>query len=99
MKHDKLTIYAADWVLPVNAAPIRRGALAMAGGRIVAVGPADEMRLAHGDASFEDLGQSIIMPGFINAHSHLEYTTFRGILDDEEFSDWILQLVDVKASL
>ena len=39
------------------------------------------------------------MPGFVNCHSHVEYSTFRGILDDAEFGDWILSLVDVKASL
>lgn len=99
MTHDTLTIYAADWVLPVSAAPVRRGGLAVAGGRIVAVAPAAELRAAYPDAAYDDLGQSIIMPGFVNAHSHLEYTSFRGILDDEQFSDWILQLVDVKASL
>ncbi len=94
-----LTLYAADWVLPVSAAPSRSGALATSAGRIVAVGPAVELRAAHPEAAFVDLGSAIIMPGFVNAHSHLEYTTFRGILDDEEFGDWILQLVDVKASL
>ena len=39
------------------------------------------------------------MPGFVNCHSHVEYSTFRGILDDAEFGDWIISLVDVKASL
>ena len=39
------------------------------------------------------------MPGFVNCHSHIEYTSFRGILDDSEFGDWIISLVDVKASL
>ncbi|HJW76866.1 MAG TPA: amidohydrolase, partial [Thermoleophilia bacterium] len=50
-------------------------------------------------AQLVDFGQAVIMPGFVNAHCHLEYTAFRGILDDEEFGDWILQLVEVKASL
>jgi 5-methylthioadenosine/S-adenosylhomocysteine deaminase len=39
------------------------------------------------------------MPGFVNCHCHVEYTSFRGILDDAAFADWIISLVDVKASL
>ena len=39
------------------------------------------------------------MPGFVNAHSHLEYTSFRGMFDDQQFGDWIISLIDVKASL
>jgi 5-methylthioadenosine/S-adenosylhomocysteine deaminase len=66
---------------------------------VAAVGPADEVHAAYPGATVVDLGRSIVMPGFVNCHSHLEYTLFRGILDDAQFGDWILQLVDVKASL
>ncbi len=97
--HDRFTLYRADWVLPVAAPVLADGAVAVAGDRIVGVGPAAEMVAAHSGAELVDLGRAIVMPGFVNCHSHLEYTTFRGILDDAEFGDWILQLVDVKASL
>jgi 5-methylthioadenosine/S-adenosylhomocysteine deaminase len=97
--HGRVTLYRADWVLPVAAPVLVDAAVAVAGERIVAVGPASELTAAHPGAELVDLGRSIVMPGFVNCHSHLEYTTFRGILDDAEFGDWILQLVDVKASL
>jgi cytosine/adenosine deaminase-related metal-dependent hydrolase len=96
---DGLTIYRADWVIPVAAPVLADGALAVAGERIAAVGPAEDVVAAHPEAVVVDLGRSIVMPGFVNCHSHLEYTSFRGILDDEEFGDWILSLVDVKAAL
>ena len=70
-----------------------------ADGRIVAVGPAPRLVADHPGAPVVDTGRSIIMPGFVNCHSHMEYTTFRGILDDAEFGDWIISLIDVKASL
>jgi cytosine/adenosine deaminase-related metal-dependent hydrolase len=63
------------------------------------VGPAADVTSAYPDADVVDLGRSVIMPGFVNCHSHIEYTSFRGILDDSEFGDWIISLVDVKASL
>lgn len=97
--NDHVTLYRADWVLPVTAPMLADGAVVVAGERIVAVGPAAELAAAHAGAEVVDLGQAIVTPGFVNCHSHLEYTTFRGILDDAEFGDWILQLVDVKASL
>ena len=40
-----------------------------------------------------DLGAAVLLPGFINAHSHLEYTSFRGMLDDAQFGDWIIALI------
>lgn len=96
---DTLIIYRADWVLPVAAPVLASGALAVAGERIVAVGPEADVIAANPGTEVVDLGASIIMPGFVDCHSHLEYTAFRGILDDAEFGDWIISLVDVKASL
>ena len=96
---DDITIYRGDWVLPVSAPVLAGGGLAVSGERIVGVGTAPALLAAHPDAVVVDLGRSIIMPGFVNCHSHIEYTSFRGILDDSEFGDWIISLVDVKASL
>ncbi len=96
---ENITIYRADWVLPVAAPVLADGGLAVSGERIVGVGPAAHLTAAHPDARVIDLGRSVIMPGFVNCHSHIEYTSFRGILDDSEFGDWIISLVDVKASL
>ncbi len=96
--HD-ISIYRADWLLPVDAPVLAGGALAVSGERIVGVGPAADVTSAYPDADLVDLGRSVIMPGFVNCHSHIEYTSFRGILDDSEFGDWIISLVDVKASL
>ena len=98
-QHDHESLYCADWVLPVSAPPLRGGAVLVRGELIAAVGPASELKAAHPGVVVEDFGAAIIMPGFVNCHSHLEYTTFRGVLDDEEFGDWIIRLVDVKAAL
>ena len=62
---DDLTL-AARYVLPVEGEPIPDGRLTIRGGRIAAVGPA-EMALAD-----VDLGNVALLPGFVNAHTHLE---------------------------
>ncbi|MCP4252941.1 MAG: amidohydrolase family protein, partial [Candidatus Scalindua sp.] len=44
-----------------------------------------------------DLGDSAIVPGFINTHTHLELTHLRNRLNNNDnFTDWIRQLVAIK---
>ncbi|MEZ5126570.1 MAG: amidohydrolase [Thermoleophilia bacterium] len=94
-----ITIFRADWVLPVSAPVLADGALAVSGERILGLGSAPELLAAYPSATVVDVGRAIIMPGFVNCHSHVEYTSFRGILDDLDFGDWIIRLIDVKAAL
>lgn len=84
----RLTVLAADWVLPVDGAPIEDGAVAIEGGRIAAVGAASELGPA--DERFE---HSAIVPGLVNAHSHLEYAVYAGFGDGLPFVPWILDHV------
>jgi cytosine/adenosine deaminase-related metal-dependent hydrolase len=77
-------ILSADWVVPVEGVPIRNGAIGIADdGTIAAVGSADD--LGHGEAH----GGCVIVPGFVNAHSHLEYAVYAGFGDGLPFVPWI----------
>jgi cytosine/adenosine deaminase-related metal-dependent hydrolase len=87
--------YHARWVLPISAPPIRDGTVAELGGRIVYVGPRDG---APGGADRE-LGDCALLPGLINAHTHLELTVFRGLLEDLSFRDWITRLQGAKVAV
>ena len=81
-----MILYRAGWVLPVTAPPIRNGAVGVdVQGRISYVGPAsDAPRLP-----VHDLGEAALLPGLVNAHTHLELTAMRGFLEDMTFFDWI----------
>jgi len=92
-------LYCAEWVLPVSAPPVRSGAVLVREDVIAGIGPSLELAAANPQAEVVDFGPAVLMPGFVNAHCHLEYATFRGIFDDEEFGDWIVRLVDAKAAL
>ena len=77
-------VYEADWVVPVEGAPVPGGGVAVEDGRIVAVGPAAE--LAGERRRFED---AAIVPAFVNAHCHLEYAVYAGFGDGLSFPPWI----------
>ncbi len=64
----------------------RRGAVAIAGGVIHAVGPADEIRAAHPQAPVSDYGDALISPGFIDAHAHYPQTAI--------IASWGKRLID-----
>lgn len=88
-----MTLYSADWVLPVEGEPIRDGAVRVEDGRIAAVGPAAE--LGRGER-FEG---AVIAPGFVNAHSHLEYAVYAGFGDGLRFGPWLRTHVERKSRL
>ena len=89
-----MTIYSADWVLPVEGEPIRDGAVVIDGRRIAAVGPASDLGWGR---RFEN---AVVVPGFVNAHSHLEYAVYAGFGDGlADFSEWITLHIDRKARI
>ncbi len=90
-----MNIYRARWLIPVEGDPIEDGALAVDAGRIVAVASASALR-ARGPV--EDLGDCLLLPGFINAHTHLELSCYRDQLPPEPFWDWIEGLIRLRRS-
>jgi cytosine/adenosine deaminase-related metal-dependent hydrolase len=84
-------IYCARWVLPIVSAPVAWGAVVVEGTRIACVGTRAEVTGKFPSAEVEDLGETAIMPGFVNCHTHLELTAMRGFLEPEEgdFFAWL----------
>jgi 5-methylthioadenosine/S-adenosylhomocysteine deaminase len=87
-------ILCADWVLPISSAPFESGAVAVEADEIVAVGTQREVLPLFPEAHIENFGGAAILPGFVNAHTHLELTAMRGFLDDVEhdFFSWLKKL-------
>lgn len=89
---------AAQWLIPVEGAPIENGALLIdADGRIADVGP-DSAVARPPDSAVEDFGQAAIIPGLINTHTHLELTGFAEQVQEREFSSWIRRLRELKTT-
>ncbi len=87
--------YHARWVLPISAAPIENGTVAVSDGRIAYVGP----RAGAPRGTDADLGDALLMPGLVNTHTHLELTVMRGFLEDLDFAQWIMRLNRVKRAV
>lgn len=96
-----LTIYSADWVLPIIAPRIENGAVAIDGTKIVFVGTRKEAAARYPEAHLEDFGDAAILPGLINTHSHLELTAMRGFLEAEEhdFFAWLRKLTSARMAM
>ena len=89
----------ARWVLPIAAPPIENGELIVDGDSIAYCGPERESSLSGSGIVNYALGEAVLMPGFVNVHTHLEYTALRGFLEDIAFFPWIRALTAVKANL
>lgn len=83
-----MVCYSARWIIPITSAPIENGTVAVDDGRIAYVGP----RVGAPEGDQVDLGDALILPGLVNAHTHLELTVMRGFLEDLSFVDWIGKL-------
>ena len=96
-----MKILTARCVVPVSSPPIENGAVAFEKEKIVAVGTRREIIEKFPESAAEDLGEAAILPGFVNAHSHLELTAMRGFLDrfDDDFTSWLLTLTKVRGEI
>jgi cytosine/adenosine deaminase-related metal-dependent hydrolase len=84
-------------VLPLHHPPIENGAVAVAGERILAVGPWSWLRKRVSGTEV-DLGESILLPGLVNAHCHLDYTHMAGLFPPpKRFTDWVKLITTEKA--
>ena len=84
-----MTIYEADWICPISSPPIRNGSIGVENGKIVAVPSGEHVNRV----TFPGCA---VIPGFVNAHSHLELTILRGFLEDLPFPEWIPKLTRAK---
>jgi cytosine/adenosine deaminase-related metal-dependent hydrolase len=89
----------ARWVLPVSTPPVRDGWILVEDGRIKAVGGATDRtwRDAAQRVEERDLGAVAVMPGLVNAHTHLELSWMHGrIPPAERLPDWIRCVIGLR---
>lgn len=78
----------ARWVFPVSGSPLADGVVTIAGERIVSVEP------RCGQAIDVDLGDVAVLPGLVNAHTHLDLSGLRGQCPpSSDFTGWLRQVI------
>lgn len=78
----------ARWVFPVDGPPLERGVVAIDEDRITAVEPRG------GRTPDVDLGAAAVLPGLVNAHTHLDLTGMRGLAPPTpDFTGWLRQVI------
>lgn len=73
-----MTIHTATTVVPITMRPIPDGAVAVDGGRITVVGSREDVLTAHPGAEVVEW-DGVLAPGLVNAHTHLQYTSFAAV--------------------
>lgn len=70
---------------------IEDAAVAVGGGAVLAVGPRARVAPAWAPGRTIDLGEALLMPGLVNAHTHASMTLMRGLADDLPLMQWLTQ--------
>lgn len=86
-------ILTAPYIVPVSEPIIKNGAIVVEGNTIIDIGSAIDMRKKHHGAVWRDFPDSILMPGLINAHIHLEYSSLGPLTKRVDFIPWIIDLI------
>ncbi|MCZ4511299.1 amidohydrolase [Streptomyces sp. ActVer] len=89
---DILTVDAAGTVVPAGAVAVRDG-------KILAVGPAAELRARYRAADDLDATGCLVLPGLVNAHTHLAMTLLRGRADDVTLQDFLERVIRWESEL
>jgi 5-methylthioadenosine/S-adenosylhomocysteine deaminase len=87
------TLIVGGTVLPMTpgSEPIPNGAVAVADGRIASVGPCDQLLEKAPTCEVLEATDCLVLPGFVNTHSHLAMTLMRGLADDLPLKEWLEQ--------
>src|SRR5687767_9622965 len=82
----------ARWLFSVEQPPLRDGVVEIDGDKVAAVRP-----YRAGEA-VEDLGDVALLPGLVNAHTHLEFSGLARPLGESlmGFSHWIRLVIDYR---
>jgi 5-methylthioadenosine/S-adenosylhomocysteine deaminase len=89
---DTLFINALVLTMDESFTQYQRGAVAVKGDSIIAAGQEEELKKEYATVAQEtiDCGGKVLMPGLINAHTHVPMTLLRGLADDLRLDVWLM---------
>ena len=72
---------------------MENAAVAVRGSSVAAVGAAADLKRRYPFARLLDLGNSVVLPGLVNAHTHAPMALLRGLADDVSLQDWLTKYI------
>lgn len=92
-------LICAQYVLPISSDPIRDGAVLVRDGVIRDIGRAEMLKLRYPEEEMRDFGLAAIMPGLVDAHTHLDNSVMRGIVHDVPYATWLGSVLESSAKM
>jgi cytosine/adenosine deaminase-related metal-dependent hydrolase len=92
-------LLTGDWVFPISSPPIAGGGVLVSDGQIAEVGPAAQLRARYPEEPVREFPGCALLPGFVNTHTHLDYSAFRGFRPSRGFMRWIIRLTRARMRL
>ncbi|HEX3036387.1 MAG TPA: amidohydrolase family protein [Thermodesulfobacteriota bacterium] len=93
----KKILIAAETVLPISFSPINDGAIFIVDGKIQEIGKSANLKNKYKNIQTLDLGRGILLPGFVNAHTHLELGWIKKSIGEfDGFIGWLRQIIGAK---
>ncbi len=85
------TLLHARWIIPVEPenTVLEHHSLAINNGCIEAILPSEKARSKYQATDEVELGEHLLIPGLINAHTHAAMNLFRGLANDLPLMDWL----------
>ncbi len=93
----KKFLLSADTILPISSEPMKRSSLLIEGSKISDIGDSPVLRKKYKGEKEVILGKGILLPGFINAHTHLELGWIKNRIGGfKGFTNWLQQIIGAK---
>jgi cytosine/adenosine deaminase-related metal-dependent hydrolase len=91
---DKVVVVRGGHLLTMGpAGDLEDGAVAFAGGEVLAVGPAAEVGASFPDAEVVGDDRGVVLPGLVNAHTHLSEALIPGMGEDLSLLEWLAAII------
>lgn len=90
-------LLTAETVLPVSSKPLKNASVLISDGMIMGIGKPAALRKRYKGVFERNLGNGILLPGFVNAHTHLELGwMFKRLRSFRGFTGWLAQIIKEK---
>lgn len=93
----KKLLLSANTILPISSKPLKNSSVYIEDGKIKDIGSQDQLKNKYKKVKQINLGDGILLPGFINAHTHLELGWIKNRIGGfKSFTNWLQQIIGAK---